>query len=98
MDTWFLLPLGDGITAQSVLSRIEPVFAHTYRQYGEPSDMAVFTQFLGGGDLHCSVNAYFSPATAGIATEFKALPCRRPRRESLELVFGGDACWERLFG
>lgn len=97
MDSWFLLPLGDGLTAHSALNRIEAEFASAVRLTDEPSGMAVFTQYRSSGDLHCSVTAYFSPAAASVAAALNARPCQRPAAEGLELVCGSDACWVLLF-
>lgn len=98
MDSWFLLPLGDGLTAHSALNRIEAEFAAAVRLTGRASDMAVFTKYQSSGDLHCSVTAYFSPAAAKVATAMNARLCQRPAPEGLELVCGSDTCWGPLFG
>lgn len=98
MSSWFLLPLGDGLTAHSALTRIEAEFATLVHQGGEAADMAIFTKYQSSGDLHCSVTAYFSPATADVAAALNAMPCQRPNPDGLELVCGSDGCWEPLFG
>jgi hypothetical protein len=95
MDTWYVLSLGDGMTA--VTSEVENVFLPIYAAAGKPFEMAVFTRPESEGRLHCEVFAYFSPAAAAAAQALDAEPCEKPVRAGLGLLAGDERAWSVLF-
>ena len=92
VDTWYMLSLGDALTAQVTLSEIR----EAYGAVTQDVDAVVFTRQVSG-PLHCEVTAYFSPATAGLARRFGATPCVAPGRRGLELLAGPADRALRLF-
>ena len=90
MAQWYSLELGDLLTAQVTLDEIRAAALH-----GAAPACAVFTR-RDAGDLHCQVNAYFSPAASAVALRFGAQPCSRPGRRGLELLAGPDSSWDLL--
>jgi hypothetical protein len=97
MNTWYLLHLGDGMTADLPSADIEEDFAERFSRAGRPADMAVFTRPESEGRLHCEVIAYFSPAAREVAKAFDAEPCGKPARRGLTLLAGDTSCWSALF-
>ena len=95
--TWYCVSLGDGIMAGTPSAEIEEKFMPAYIAAGKPPEMAVFTRPESEGRLYCEVIAYFSPAAAGVAKAFNALPCEKPARFGLGLLAGDDRCWAALF-
>lgn len=96
-NLWRSLSLGDGMWAATPSAQIEEAFLVLFEEAGKPMDMAVFTQSVSEGRLHCEVIAYFSPATQQIASMFNAVPCRQPLRDGLGLLAGDPGCWQALF-
>ena len=92
VDTWYMLPLGDALTAQVTLAEIREACGALAQDVAA----AVFTRQVSG-PLHCEVTAYFSPAAAGLARQFGASPCAAPGRRGLELLAGPAHCAMRLF-
>jgi hypothetical protein len=97
LDTWFSLPLGDGIMASVPTDEILAAFSPLYAAAGHPASMAVFTRFDSEGHLQCEVTAYFSPAAGELAKRLGAQPCARPSRGGLGLIAGDERAWEALF-
>jgi hypothetical protein len=94
-NTWHLLSLGDGMTADEPSEEIRAAFVEAYPSMA--ADPAVFTRNESEGRLHCEVIAYFSPAASALAKAFDAEPCQRPERNGLSLLIGSDQSWETLF-
>lgn len=92
VDTWYMLSLGDALTAQVTLSEIR----EAYEAVTQDVAAAVFTRQVSG-PLHCEVTAYFSPAAAGLARRFGGTACVAPGRRGLELLAGPADCALRLF-
>ncbi|MGE5249366.1 MAG: hypothetical protein ACM3QS_04045, partial [Bacteroidota bacterium] len=88
MNTWFCLPLGDGLTAPGTSDEILAAFRPAFAAAGNPADMAIFTRYDSEGRLHCEVTAFFSPAAASVAQILGARPCAKPAREGLGLLAG----------
>ena len=97
MNTWYLLSLGDGMTAGSPSEELEGAFAQILAEAGEPAGMAVFTRPESEGRLYCEIIAYFSPAAKKLAMEFDAEPCEKPLRTGLTLLAGKSEAWHVLF-
>ena len=97
METWYFLPLGDGMTSDEVSAEIEEVFARAFSAAGNPQAMAVFTRPESEGRLHCEIVAYFSPAARDVANAFDAEPCEPPARTGLGLLAGAEESWATLF-
>lgn len=95
--TWFSLELGDAVLATTPCSDIHAAFEPLFTAAGKPAHMAVFKRHDDARSLHCEIIAYFSPAAAGIARTFGAVPCVRPGRRGLELLAGDPAAWQALF-
>lgn len=72
---------------------LEELFLSMYTKADYPDDMAVFIRHESDGRLHCEVKAYFSPASAAVAKEFSAQPCRQPSTDSLSLLAGSEKSW-----
>jgi hypothetical protein len=94
---WFSKGLGDGRLAGEPLGRLEELFLTQYARSGGPRDMAVFVRHESEGRLHCEVRAYFSPASAAVASAVDAEPCDRPSPEGLSLLAGAPESWLALF-
>lgn len=97
MTEWFAKSLGDPLTAGEELSRIEALFRSEYAKTGAPRSMALFTRLESEGRLHCEVRAYFSPASAAVASAVDADPCDRPSADGLSLLAGAAESWLALF-
>jgi len=97
MQTWYTIPLGDGIIAPALTAEIEAAFLPLFAASGQPADMAVFTRSESEGRLHCEVIAYFSPAAVDVANTFDAKPCAPPARAELGLLAGDPRAWSALF-
>jgi hypothetical protein len=97
METWYSLPLGDGMTSGMLSTEIEDSFARLFAPAGSPQAMAVFTRPESEGRLHCEVIAYFSPAAQDLAKAFDAEPCEPPNRAGLSLLAGKEDSWSVLF-
>lgn len=97
MESWYLISLGDGITATTPSAEIEELFLQIFSAAGKPADMAVFTRLESEGRLHCEVIAYFSPTSQQVAKAFDAQPCEKPARAGLGLLAGDPRCWSVLF-
>ena len=98
MSYWYSLSLGDGITASMPSAEIQEQFESSFREAGNPTEMAVFTRPESEGRLYCEVMAYFSPAAEKLAKVFGAEPCATPERAGLGLLCGDQRAWEVLFG
>ncbi len=97
MDTWYSLPLGDGMTASDPSDTICSLFQPRFEAAGSPAGMAVFTCFDSEGRLQCDVTAYFSPDCAEIAQGLGARPCNKPPKAGLSLLAGDERAWIALF-
>jgi hypothetical protein len=97
MSSWYLLNLGDGMTAGTPGAEIEAAFLRLFTAAGRPAEMAVFTRPESEGRLHCEVIAYFSPAAVDVAERFDAEPCEKPARSGLGLLAGDERAWSVLF-
>jgi hypothetical protein len=97
MTGWFAKSLGDPMTAGESLSRLEALFRAEYAKTGGPRNMALFTRLESEGRLHCEVRAYFSPASAAVASAVHADPCDRPSADGLSLLAGAPESWRALF-
>jgi hypothetical protein len=97
VSRWFSTSLGDALLAGEPLSRIDELFRAEHARAGRPRDMAVFVRYESAGRLHCEVRAYFSPASAPVASAMGAAPCDRPSPEGLSLVAGVPEAWRALF-
>jgi hypothetical protein len=97
MKTWFALDLGDGVLAGSLCDDIEQKFQQQFIAAGRPAARAVFKRHDNESSIHCTVTAYFSPATADLANALHATPCPRPARRGLELLAGTQDAWSALF-
>lgn len=97
MNNWFVLNLGDGITAATPTDEIRDRFLRLFKEPGNPPEMAVFTRLESEGRLHCEVMAYFSPSAIRIAEEFDAQTCEKPARAGLGLLAGDERSWTLLF-
>ncbi len=96
-NTWYFLPLGDGMMADEPREEIREIFLPLFKSAGNPSEMAVFTRHESQGRLHCEVIAYFSPAASAVAKAMDAEPCERPERGGLGLLVGDESSWSILF-
>lgn len=96
-QTWYSLPLGDGMMADEPSEEIRIAFQAAFKSAGKPADMAVFKRHESEGRLHCEVIAYFSPSASGVAQLFDAEACQRPARSGLGLLAGDEASWSVLF-
>ena len=96
-QTWYSLPLGDGMMADEPSEEIRAAFQAAFKSAGKPADMAVFKRLESEGRLHCEVIAYFSPSASGVAQLFDAEPCQRPSRSGLGLLAGDENSWSVLF-
>ncbi len=96
-DTWYSLPLGDGMMADEPKDEICELFLPLFKSAGNPAEMAVFTRHESQGRLHCEVVAYFSPAASAVANAMDAEPCERPERGGLGLLAGDESSWSILF-
>ncbi len=97
MTHWYSKSLGDGMMAYEPIADIEALFAPGFGEAGKPDDMAVFSQHVLEGSLHCQVMAYFSPAATDVARACGAAPCNKPDPSTLALVAGAPGCWRVLF-
>lgn len=97
MAYWYVLNLGDGITATALSDEIQGQFQKSFKEAGSPPEMAVFTRLESEGRLHCEVMAYFSPAAVHVAEEFDAAPCDKPERTGLGLLAGEPQSWSVIF-
>ncbi|MHB1084693.1 MAG: hypothetical protein ACYCZA_07620 [Thiobacillus sp.] len=94
---WFECNLGDAMLAGDSLDAIKTLFLSAYEKASRPADMAVFVRHESEGRLHCEVKVYFSPASAGVAEAFEAIPCGKPVSYSLGLLAGSKASWPVFF-
>jgi hypothetical protein len=97
VSRWFSKSLGDALLAGEPMSRIDELFRAEHARAGRPRDMAVFVRHESEGRLHCEVRAYFSPASAPVASAEGAAPCDRPSPEGLSLLAGDPEAWRALF-
>ena len=97
MSSWFSKSLGDPLLAGEPLSRLEALFRAERAKAGDPRDMALFIRHESEGRLHCEVRAYFSPASAAVASAMDADPCARPSPAGLSLLVGAPEAWRALF-
>jgi hypothetical protein len=95
--TWFSLDLGDGVLAAAACSDLEEKFQPLFVAAGKPADMAILKRHDNDNSLHCTVTAYFSPASADLAIALGATPCAKPGRHGLELIVGTLDAWSTLF-
>ena len=93
MTAWYSKSLGDGMLAYEPQCELEAHFLELYEQAGYPVGMALFIRHESDGRVHCEVKAYFSPASAAVAIEEGAQPCRRPSVDSLSLLAGSEQSW-----
>lgn len=96
-NTWHILSLGDGMTADESTEEVRAAFQELYQSVEPGVDIAVFTRNESEGRLHCEVIAYFSPAASALAKAFDAKPCQRPQRSGLGLLIGSDQSLMALF-
>lgn len=94
---WFSISLGDGLWAFDLTDQIKEAFEPLFVRAGRPMDMAVFTRYESEGRLQCEVMAYFSPAAAIVAQQFKAMPCEKPLPDNLDLLVGNPDCRFLIF-
>jgi hypothetical protein len=97
MEYWYVITLGDGVTAVTPQAELEAAFRRAFQVAGYPAEMAVFTRLESDGRLHCEVKAYFSPAARAVSEAFEAEPCPKPERTGLGLLAGDPHAWEVLF-
>lgn len=96
-ETWYSLPLGDGLTEGSFSEEIVKVFEPLYEAAGRPTDMAVFKRFDSEGRLQCEVTAFFPPRAAEAAYKLGGNPCPKPARQGLALIAGETDSLNLLF-
>lgn len=97
MSTWFTNNLGDAMLAGEFLDQIEALFLVEYEKANNSREMAVFVRHESEGRLHCEVRVYFSPSTAIVAEMVDAVPCKKPSRDDLGLLYGSEESWSILF-
>ena len=94
MDTWYRLPLCDGLDALGCAERLAPQFERACRAAPDPGALAVYTQHVSDGRLHCEVHAWFNPAAAALARSLGAEPSPAPDPACLDPILpaaGRDA-------
>jgi hypothetical protein len=96
-QTWYSLPLGDGIMEAGASEEIRTAFEPVFDSLRRPPGMAVFKRFDPQNRLQCEVTAFFSPLAAQLAETLGAVPCRKPQRAGLILLAGEESCWTELF-
>ena len=89
MGDWYVLELGDALTAEVTLAEIREAFAAKASAAAEAPG-AVFAR-RDAGDLHCSITAYFSPGAGWLARSFGAQACAQPGCRGLERLAGSEA-------
>jgi hypothetical protein len=97
MKRWHSLSLGDAVTAHVPLTRIREAFEVEFPAGARAADVAVFVRYESEGRLHCEATAFLSPQAGELARRLGAHACAAPVREGLELLAGGEGCWDAIF-
>ena len=97
MTDWYSKNLGDPLLADKALDHIKQLFLLALDKSVKNNDMAIFIRHESEGRLHCEVIAYFSPATATVASTVNAVPCNKPSPKDLGLLTGSKQAWSILF-
>lgn len=94
MNTWHMKELGNGVEANISTNQICDVFDVAFLASGTSIGMAIFSRY----DLESHlVTVYFTPEASGIAKTLDAIPCEKPIKNDLALLFGDQRATQLFF-
>lgn len=87
--SWYRLDLGDALLAEAEVAEIQERAESEFQRLGRPPKWAVYLVHTSG-DLHCSAQLFFSPASAALASTLGARPSAAPAPQDRGLLAGRD--------